>query len=79
MSTDAFVQVAPDSTGKQVDMAQVTTLAGTVIYRQRAELTDPVASAILEMNATMTLVLANLRGILQVLSSGDVTEDNFIP
>lgn len=78
MPTDAYVQVAPDSTGKQVDMSQVSTAAGATIYRQRAEITGDVADAILAMNATMKLQLAVLRGILFALTNGDVTEETFL-
>lgn len=77
MAQDAFIQVAPDGTGKQIDMTLTTTAAGATIYRQRAEIMDPVADAILQILATQKLILANLRGILQALSQGDITEDNF--
>ena len=40
---DSYVQVSPDSTGKQIDNSLVTTGIGTV-YRQRTSLFDPVAN-----------------------------------
>lgn len=36
MTQDAFIQIAPDSTGKRVDNALITT-SGTPVYRQRVE------------------------------------------
>lgn len=36
MTTNAFIQIAPDSTGKKVDNALLT-LSGTQVYRQRVE------------------------------------------
>ena len=36
MSTDAYIQIAPDSTGKKVDNGTLT-LSGTEVYRQRVE------------------------------------------
>lgn len=36
MSTDAYIQIAPDSTGKKVDNALLT-LSGNQVYRQRVE------------------------------------------
>lgn len=44
--SDAEVQLQPDGSGKQVDVSQVTTGAGTV-YRQRNVLGDPVTGAAL--------------------------------
>jgi hypothetical protein len=76
--TDSYVQVAPDSTGKKVDMSQVATSAGDVILRQRAELVGDPAAAILEMNETLKKVLAVQRGILFALTSGDVDEEAFL-
>lgn len=79
MSTpDGYVQVAPDSTGKQIDMGQVATSAGDTLYRQRAEIVGDVGAAILELLDTNKTQLAVLRGILFALTNGEVTEDNFI-
>jgi hypothetical protein len=81
MSTnDDFVQVATDGTGKQIDMSLVPSAATTsgTVRRQRAEITDPVADAILQQAQIQRLMLANLRGILQALTQGDQSEDNFL-
>lgn len=86
MSTDTFVQVAPDSSGKRVDMGLVDTGAvdstGTVqrVYRQRAEITGDVADALLAVNQTLKQILAVDRAILAVLSSvsnSPVSEEDF--
>jgi|SRR6266581_450739 len=37
---DSFVQVAPDSTGKKLDTAQLTQDAGDIVQRQRAIIAD---------------------------------------
>jgi hypothetical protein len=42
--SDAIVQIAPDSTGKDIDMSALTVGANTV-YRQRINVADPTAAA----------------------------------
>lgn len=74
---DAYVQVAADGAGKQVDMSSVRTLAGDTIYRQRAELIGDPAAAIMALGDKLDLQTAVLRAILFALSNGDVTEDSF--
>lgn len=76
--TDGFVQVAPDSTGKTVDMKLIRTVAGDSIYRQRAELSGSAADAILALDDTARKQLAVLRGILFALTNGEVTEEMFL-
>lgn len=78
MATDAYVQVAVDGAGKQVDMSTVRTVAGDTIYRQRAELVGEPAAALLALGDKLDLQTALLRAILFTLSNGDVTEDMFI-
>lgn len=41
MATDAKIQVMPDSTGAKVDTSEVTQAGGTVVERQRVNLSDP--------------------------------------
>lgn len=74
---DAYVQVATDGAGKQVDMSTVRTLAGDTIYRQRAELVGDPAAAILALGDKLDLHTALLRAILFALTNGDLTEDSF--
>ena len=45
MSTEAFVQVAPDGAGKAVDAFAVTTPAGATQYRQAVVNADPFFAA----------------------------------
>ena len=40
-TNDGYVQVAPDSTGKKVDVSELTNLAGDVVERQRISQADP--------------------------------------
>lgn len=39
--TDQVVQVAPDSTGKKIDNSELTRDDGTVVERQRVNISDP--------------------------------------
>lgn len=76
--TDSYVQVATDGSGKTVDMLLIQTPAGAAIYRQRAELVGDAAAAMLDVSDKLDTTNALLRAILFALSSGDVTEDNFL-
>lgn len=78
MTTDSYVQVAADGVGKKVDMTLVQTNAGDTIYRQRAELIGDSVGLLQSIDDKLMVTNALLRGILFVLSNGDVTEDNFI-
>ena len=40
-TNDGYVRVAPDSTGKKVDVSELTNLAGDVVERQRISQADP--------------------------------------
>jgi hypothetical protein len=78
MPIDSFVQVAPDGSGKQVDMAQTASAAGAIIYRQRAEIVgDAPASLQLLVELSMKQ-LAVLRAIYSVLANSSVTEEDFL-
>jgi len=71
MPIDSYVQIAPDSTGKKVDMDQVVSAAGDTIYRQRATLvgeTGDILQALLEQQLIQTNILA---GIFKVLASSN--------
>ena len=39
---DGYIQIAPDSTGKKVDNAELTRKDGTVVERQRVVLSDDI-------------------------------------
>ena len=77
MSQDSFVQVAPDSTGKQVDMSLVQTAIGSV-QRQRAEIVGDPADALNTLNENIRRLLAVQRALLAFLSNGEVTEEQFL-
>lgn len=82
MAYDSFVQVAPDSTGKMVDMDLVTTAAGALIYRQRAKIMGEEGDAIVQMLAIQQQTLSVLRAILatlSALSNSPISEEDFPP
>lgn len=69
MPYDGFTQVAPDSTGKKIDMDVVSTTAGTTLYREKAILvgeTGDTLQALLTEQVEQTRILM---AILQVLIS----------
>jgi hypothetical protein len=71
MPIDSYVQIAPDSTGKKVDMDQVASAAGDTIYQQRATLvgeTGNILQALLEQQHIQTNILA---GIFKLLASSN--------
>lgn len=75
---EGFVQVAPDSTGKKVEMVQVVLSDGTTAYVQKALIAGDAADALLAMRDEMRIQTAVLRGILFALTNGDVTEEMFL-
>lgn len=80
MPGDAYLQVAPDSTGKLVDMELVSTAAGQVLYRQRAILVGESGNALDELLALASAQLAVLRAILATMQQtvpGAATEEEF--
>ena len=82
MSQDAFIQVAPDSTGKLVDMGLVGTTASTgVIYRERAELVGDAADALSQLLDVSKKQLAVFRCLLAHQNCKNNTpfaEDDFL-
>jgi len=78
MPIETYVQVAPDSTGKKVEMEQGTQADGSTVYRQKAVLVGDPADAILAMRDELKIQTAVLRGILFALTNGDVTEEMFL-
>lgn len=80
MANDSYVQVAPDSTGKQVDMELTGTAAGANIYRQRALLVGDPADVMQQLLVNSNANLAVLRAILTVLtvtSNVRISEEDF--
>lgn len=80
MTQDAFLQVAPDSTGKRVSMDQTVDATGVTTYLQRALLVGDPADALATMVELNMHQLAVLRAILKVLtetSNSRVDEDDF--
>lgn len=77
--SDAFVQVAPDSTGKQVDMDQTANAAASTVYRQRAVLVGATDSQLDELLIIQRQTLSVLRAILASINSptDTVIEDDF--
>jgi hypothetical protein len=76
---DSYVQVAPDSTGKLVDMEVVGTAAG-LVYRQRAVMVGDPADALQQLLTLNQQQLAVLRAILATLSgtsNSPVAEEDF--
>lgn len=90
MLSDAKIIVAPDSTGKSVDMELVQTGAGTSIYQQRARLVGDSQDFLqqlyllnLQQLAVMRAMLATLQSIQSTLRTPQSdfpspTEDDFI-
>ena len=78
--SDSFVQLLPDSTGKQVDMETVSTNVAALLYQQRAKLVGDSADVLFNILQTNQKVLACLRAILANLQDGSAraTEDDFI-
>lgn len=76
-TTDGYVQVAPDNTGKKIDMGQRQSIAADLVHVQRAEMVGPAAEALKELNEVMKQQLAVMRAILFVLGDGSVEEEQF--
>lgn len=78
--SDSYVGVAPDGGGKLVDMDQVATAAGPVLYRQKAILVGDTGNALDELLTISRAQLAVSRALLANFLStvpGGVTEDDF--
>ena len=53
MAQDSYVQIAPDSTGKQIDAAALPNTSGNTVYRQTIAIGDPSnISAVLSIDAS---------------------------
>lgn len=65
MTSDGVVQVQPDSTGKKVDVSELTRTDGTVIERQRMVLAsdeNPKLQALLGGDSGNVYLLVNSKG-----------------
>lgn len=79
MSIDAYVQVATDGSGKQIDMDQVSTAAGATLYRQRAVMVGIPAQVLDEMLELQRRQLACMRALLSTLgNAAAATEEDFM-
>ena len=79
--SDATLQVAPDSTGKSVDMTLLQTGSGSAIYRERAEMVGDSADILFQTLAVNKNILACLRALLANWNAGSTTpfgEDDFL-
>lgn len=80
MTTDAYVQVAIDSTGKKISMDQGVDASGSTVYIQRALLVgDPAdqLSQLLEMNQQQLAVLRTILKVLVESTNARVQEEDF--
>lgn len=80
MTTDAYVQVAPDSTGKKIGMDQQTDAGGNVVYLQRALLVGEPADALSQLLEINRLQLAAIRALVRIMSettNSRADEDDF--
>ena len=78
---DSFIQVAPDSIGKQLDATLVQTGSGPSIYQQRAELKGDPADVLFQILWTQQRMLAVLRAMLANQNTGNSTpnlEDDYL-
>ena len=71
MANDGQLTVAPDSTGKSVDMEIVSTGAGAAIYRQRALMVGDSADVLFQILSVQQKQLAVLRALLAHFNMGD--------
>lgn len=69
MTTDAYVQVALDSTGKKVAMDQGTDAAGNTVYFQKALLIAQPADDLNDIRETNKQILLTLQAIFSLLSA----------
>ena len=71
MPLDSYTQVAPDSTGKKIDMDQVATAAGPVLYREKAILVGETGDTLQLMLEEMQMHTNILTDIYKVLISSN--------
>jgi len=74
---DAVVQVAPDSTGKKVDMELVSTAADPTVYRQRALLVGTPEDAISEIRLLLRQLISIELAILETLQAENRELDGY--
>jgi hypothetical protein len=82
VALDDYVQVAPDSSGKLVDMELVTTAAGAAVRRQRAAIVGDTADALLEIRLLLRNLIAIESAILATLqaeTNSQIGPDDFPP
>lgn len=80
MTTDAYVQVASDGSGKKISMDQATDAGSNVVYLQRALLVGDPADALASLVTISLQQLSLLRVIARILSetsNSRVSEDDF--
>ena len=71
MPLDSYTQVAPDSTGKKIDMDQVATAAGATLYREKAILVGETGDTLQLMLEEMQMHTNILTDIYKVLISSN--------
>ena len=79
--SDGFIQVAPDSIGKQLDANLRQTVAGTSIYTQRAEITGDSGDMLFQILFVQQRMLAVLRAMLSNQNAGNSVpnlEDDYL-
>lgn len=75
--SDSFIQVQPDSSGKQVDAELVQTTAGSAIYTQRARFVGTAQDVLDQIYFLALQKVTLLRMINSSLSVSMATEDDF--
>ncbi len=76
---DALLGVNPDGPGKSIDMDSVATQAGSLLYRQRANLVGQSGDVLDQLLVLSRSQLAVLRAILrnqQITQSGAAAEED---
>lgn len=66
---DAFVQIAPDGTGKKVDTSEITRADGTIVERQRMVIgdgVDPDGTVRLDASGNLPIDLGPLLNELRI-------------
>ena len=77
MAYDATLVVSPDAVGgKAIDMDQVSTAAGTLVYQQRATLVGETEGILIQLLSIARAQLAVSRAMLMILQAGSNTQSN---
>jgi hypothetical protein len=80
MAYDAYIQIAPDSTGKKLATDQQTDASGSTVQVQKALLVGDPADALVQLLEINQQQLAVLRAILRVFvetTNARVLEEDF--